>query len=119
MSSGNFTITKYETDALDVAPIVCQPETITTWNPANTGTVTADQVRVSGGLRKIGRKARSVTLKRFVGAVTEGVQAFKITTLPVFTVVSFNALNKGDTVSYDGNDWFVAYKTKEAGRTGR
>ena len=82
MSSGNFVTAKYETDRLDVAPIRVQPETITTWNAETTGSVTTDQVRVSGGKRKIGRKARSVTLKRFVGPVTEGVQAFRHNAAP-------------------------------------
>ena len=119
MSSGAFVTAKYETDRLDVAPIRVQPESITTWNPETTGTVTSDQVRATGGKRKIGRLARSVTLKRFVGPVTEGVQAFLQTRIPIFTVTGFDALTDGDTVAYQGNDWFVAYKTGESGRVGR
>jgi hypothetical protein len=119
MSSGNFITSRYEDDQLTIRPIRIQPETITTVNVAAAGTVGGDQVRVSGGNRRIGRKARSVTLKRFVGPVTEGVQAFKLTTIPILTFSVWDSLTNGASFDYDGATWFVAYKTKEDGITGR
>lgn len=116
MSDGPFLKTRYEDDDAGVRPILVQPESITTWNPAATGSITGDMLRVSGSNKRIGRRARSVTLKRLVGPVTEGAQAFKLTTIPVLTPAGYAAISPGSDVEYNGETWVVATKTKEGGR---
>lgn len=116
MSDGPFLKTKYEDDDGGVRPIIVQPETVTTWNAAGTGTVTHDMIRVSGSKKRIGRRARLVTLKRLVGPVTEGAQALLQTTVPVLTPAAFTLLEPGADVEYNGNTWVVGTKIKESGR---
>lgn len=119
MSSGVFQIARYEDDDLVVRSIVVQPETIGTDNPEAVGTIGGDRVRVSGGQRKLGRKARTVTLKRQIGAEIEGIFAEKRTTIPILTFATWDAITDGQAFTYNGNTWTVAFKTKESGKTGR
>lgn len=116
MSQGSFEIRGYETDAGATRPIRVQPETVTAWNPVQAGTIEGDLIRVSGGRRKIGRKARSVRLKQNLGAVVNGIQPTRTITLPVFTLTAFQALAIGQTVAYNGGNWVVSGVSGEAGR---
>lgn len=116
MSAGSFTIAGYETDAGDNRPVRVQPETITSWNPESGGTVQGDLIRVSGGRRRIGRKARSVRLVQNLGAAVNGIQPKRSITLPVFTTTAFQALAIGQAVAYNGSNWTVSGVSSEAGR---
>lgn len=117
MSSGSFVNSKYETDAGAIRPIRVQPETIAAaWNPAASGTAQGDLVRVSGGRRRIGMKARSVTLKQNIGSPVNGFQPVRSVTLPVMTPTAFQSLTVGESVTYDGGTYTVAGKSSQAGR---
>lgn len=117
MSNGSFVYAKYETNAGDVRPIRVQPETIiAATNPEGTGSLAGGLVRVSGGRRKIGTKARSMTLRQNVGAAVGGYQPTRGITLPVFTKAAFEALAIGQAVTYNGSAWTVAGTSPEAGR---
>lgn len=117
MSKGSFQYVKYETDDGAVRPIKVQPETvIAATNPEAAGTLNGTLVRVSGGRRRIGLKARSMTLKQNVGAAVDGFQPTRPITLPVFTPASWAALSIGTNVTYNGSVWQVSGKSPEAGR---
>ena len=118
MSSGSFQIVGYEDASGDIRPIRGQPETVTDWNPAAVGSISGAFVRISGGRRSYGTKAKSVSLKRPLGAVVEGIQPYKTITLPVFSNATFATLSAsiGSTVEYLGVDWEVAGTSSEAGR---
>jgi len=117
MSSGSFIIAKYETDDLSVRPVRVQPETvIAATNPEATGTLAGSLIRVSGGRRRIGTKARSMTLKQNIGAAVNGFQPTREITLPVFTKAAYDALTIGAAVTYNGSAWTVAGRSPEAGR---
>lgn len=117
MSAGSFVIAKYETNGGAVRPVRVQPETIIAGaNPEATGTLAGTLIRVSGGRRKIGTKARSMTLKQNVGAPVAGYQATKTITLPVFTPAAFDALAIGQAVTYNGSAWTVSGASPESGR---
>lgn len=115
MSSGSFVKTFYEDNKLNIRRCRVQPETITTWNPAPTGPATADRVRVSGGKRKIARKARYISLVRNIGAVVDGIQPVQRLTVPILTTTGFDALVEGSTVTYNGNDYEIVNKLEESG----
>jgi hypothetical protein len=117
MSSGSFVLAKYETNAGAVRPIRVQPETIiAAVNPEATGTSQGDRIRVSGGKRKIGRKARSVSLVQNVGAAVDGYQPTKSIRIPIFTLDAYNALTEGQTITYNGSAWKVSGVTNESGK---
>lgn len=117
MSQGSFIIAKYETDGGAVRPIRVQPETvIAAVNPQGDGSLAGSLIRVSGGKRKIGTKARNMRLKTNVGAPVDGFQATRSITLPVFTKDAFDALSIGQTVTYNGATWTVSGASPESGR---
>lgn len=116
MSTGSFQLSKYELDDETVRPIRVQPETITTWNPAATGTSEGSLVRVSGGRRRIGLKARSFTLKQNVGDAVDGYQPTRSITLPIFTRSVYDNTPLGTSVQYQGTAWTVSGKSGQSGR---
>jgi hypothetical protein len=117
MSQGSFVIAKYETDQGDTRPVRVQPETIiASTNPEGTGTLAGGLIRVSGGKRKIGKKARSMTLKQNIGAPVNGYQATRTITLPVFTKAAFDALAIGQAVTYNAGTWVVTGASPESGK---
>lgn len=117
MSAGSFVTARYETDGGDVRPVKVQPETIIAGtNPEGTGTLLGTLVRVSGGKRRIGLKARSMTLKQNLGAPINGFQPTRTITLPVFTPASFATLTIGQAVTYSGSAWEVSGRSPESGR---
>jgi hypothetical protein len=117
MSSGSFVTAKYGTDAGTVRPIKIQPETLAAaFNSEPAGAVTGTLVRVSGGKRRIGTKARLVTLKQNVGDVVAGYQPTRSITLPILSLAAYNGLVVGATVVYNGGNWTVSGKSPESGR---
>lgn len=117
MSAGSFIYAKYETNDGAVRPIKVQPETVIAGaNPEGAGTLNGTLVRVSGSRRRIGLKARSMTLKQNVGAAVGGFQPTRTITLPVFTAASWDALAIGTDVTYNGSAWEVSGKSPEGGR---
>lgn len=117
MSAGSFQIARYETDDGAVRPIRVQPETIIAGtNPEAVGNLNGTLVRVSGSKRRIGLKARSMTLKQNIGAAVGGFQPTRTITLPVFSPTAFAALSIGTDVTYNGSAWDVAGKSSESGR---
>lgn len=117
MSAGSFVYAKYETNGGAVRPVKVQPETIiAATNPEGAGTLDGTLVRVSGSRRKIGLKARSMTLKQNVGAAVAGFQPTRTITLPVFTPAAWDALSIGTDVTYNGSAWEVSGKSPEGGR---
>lgn len=116
MSSGPFIRSKYTDGNGNTRPIRIQPETVSDWNPVPADPASGEPVRVSGGKRQIGRKARSVTLVQGVGPVTDGYQARKTTTLPVLTQAAWDALTPGQAVAYADETWEVAGLSLESGR---
>lgn len=117
MSAGSFVVAGYQTDLGETRPIRVQPETvIAASNPEQAGTIEGSLIRVSGGKRRIGIKARSMTLKQNVGAAVAGFQPTRSITLPVFTLAAFNDLAIGTVVAYNGTNWTVSGKSPQSGR---
>lgn len=105
MSAGVFQDVNYELDNGTILTCRCQPETAElvingTTNAAATGTPAAGlgSVRVSGGNRQIGIKARSVTV-RFT-ATKAGYKEGSSIRLPIFTKAMWDGLAKGQTGTY-------------------
>lgn len=89
MSAGAFARSKYEADNGDIHPIRVQEETLTLnlggANAAPTGAVDNQQrVRVSGGKRAYGIKARTVSIK-FTASPPAGYKADQVLRLPILT----------------------------------
>jgi hypothetical protein len=107
MSSGVFENVNYELDNGTVLTCRVQPETAElviggTTNTPPTGTPAAGlgSVRVSGGNRQIGIKARSVAV-RFT-ATKSGYKEGSSIRLPIFTKTMWDGLAKGQTGTYQG-----------------
>lgn len=122
MSAGKFTISKYETDDGDIRPIRVQEETITMTiggvaNAAPGGAVTdSGRVRVSGGNRRIGLKARNVTIAFNEEGAPDGYKVDSPITLPILTEAVWDGITDGETVSYLGGTGRVLGKGREAGK---
>lgn len=118
MSSGAFTISKYETDDSVVHPIRVQPETIaaqfgSTANAAPTGAVTDNQrVKVTKGAREYGIGARTVTIT-FGDTPPDEYRPYSYITLPVLKKSVWDAITDGSAVTYLGTAGTVSYKTQE------
>lgn len=114
MSSGDFIDSIYENDLGNPFSIRVQLETITTWNPAGTGTLTAGNpsAQVSGGGRSIGVNAR---LARFTwsGAPPTGYSANGVITVPILTKDAYDALVKNTNYAYQGGTLNLVGKTPE------
>lgn len=105
MSSGVFQDVNYELDNGTILTCRCQPETaelviggVTNAPPAGTPTPGLGSVRVSGGNRQIGIKARSVTVK--FTATKAGYKEGSSIRLPVFSKTVWDGLAKGQTGTY-------------------
>lgn len=113
--NGPFQINKYEGNDGEIYPIRTQPETVFAANPSAAGSVTVKQfVRVGGGNRRYGLKARSITLGLAVG--TAPLQSIKYLRIPIFTPTAYQSFTLDDTVTYDGQTWTVVGKNDEKGR---
>lgn len=114
MSSGKFTRSKYETDSGAIVNARVQPETITTANPAPTGAVTAGypSVRISGGKRKTGINARSISVK-WTGTVPDGYDPNGLLRVPVLTRAAYTGFALGGTFTYLGQSTVIVGKNPE------
>jgi hypothetical protein len=115
MSAGAFSVTARYTCSEDdnIYRIKVQPETITTWNANSAGVVSGTgSVRVGGGNRQIGIKARSATL-RWAAAPPAGYLANGLIRVPILTEGAYDALSLGATVQYLGTDAIVISKNPE------
>lgn len=102
MSAGNFVRSFYQLNNGQIARIRVQPETISGFNVPAAGPATVPgSARVSGGNRRIGIKARSITL-RWVGAPPTGYAVEDVIRIPILQESVWDGLNDGDTVSYLG-----------------
>lgn len=114
MSSGDFFIQgRYTaTEGGGIYKIRVQPETVTAWNPNTTAAVNAvGSVRVGGGNRQLGIKARSVTLQWADAPPNNYKDAY--IRVPVLTATAFNGLALGQTVQYLGADAVIVGKNPE------
>lgn len=118
MSSGAFLATgKYEADDGGIYRIRVQPETVA----ANIGSANAvpagavdstGSVRVGGGNRQIGIKARSVTV-RFTETVPEDYAPGQLYRIPILTPAVYDAIQPGSTGTYLGSAVVVVGKNPE------
>lgn len=117
MSSGAFTTSKYEANSGTVYGIKVQPETLAAnvgaANAAPAGVVDGEgSVRVGGGNRQLGIKARSVSV-RFTATVPDGYLAGQTYRIPILTPTVWNGANKGTTGTYLGSPIVVVGKSPE------
>jgi hypothetical protein len=119
MYAGAFLLSRYASDNGQTKPIRVQPETLSltiggTPNAAPAPPITpgATFTRVSGGNRRYGTKARSITC-RFTGAVPDGYLASAIIRLPILQRTLWSAVSVGDTGTYLGSSIVVVGKSAE------
>jgi hypothetical protein len=105
MSSGVFQDVNYKLDNDTILTCRCQPETAalvigsdTNTPPTGTPVAGLGSVRVSGGNRQIGIKARSVTIK--FTATKAGYKEGSSIRLPIFDPAMWDKLAKGQTGTY-------------------
>jgi len=115
MSAGRFTFGVYLSDGAVAYPFQFQAETITTWNPAATGTPAANtpSAVVSRGRRSRGVNAR-VARFRWTGSVPDGYEPSGIIRLPIFTKTAWDALQKATDYAYLGSNLNLVGKTPES-----
>lgn len=118
MSSGAFTLSKYETNAGEIHPVRVQPETLTatfgsTANAAPSGSVTNNQrAKVTKGKRQYGIGCRTITLT-FGASPPSDYRAYSYITIPVMQQSVWDAITDGSTVTYRSTAGTVQYKTPE------
>lgn len=118
MSQGKFELSKYEADNDEIHPIRIQEETlgVTIGGQANTAPTTATtssiSARVSGGNRRLGLKARSVSFAFKTDAPT-GYKVDSPIRLPILKKVTYAAISKGQTFTYQGKTATVIGKQNE------
>ncbi|MEG3882263.1 hypothetical protein QT972_33450 [Microcoleus sp. herbarium7] len=115
MSAGSFSLLgKYEaSEGGLIYRIRVQPETISANNPVPAGDVNGiGSVRVGGGNRQIGIKARSITV-RWSGTVPDGYLANGLVRIPIFTPATYNALILSSPFTYLGQPTVVVSKNGE------
>lgn len=113
MSAGKFQFSFYELNNGAVCRIKIQPETISGFNLPAAGPATLPFLaRVSGSIRRVGVKARSISL-RWQGAAPTGYDVNSVVRIPVLTPGVWNGLSEADTVSYLGQNATVVGKSPE------
>lgn len=117
MSAGLFTYSRYEANAGGIYRIRIQPETASAniggANAPPSGTINQQgTVRVTGGNRQFGIKARSVTVK-FTGTPPTGYASNQLYRIPILTEALWDGLNLGDTGTYLGVACEVVGKSPE------
>jgi hypothetical protein len=123
MSAGAFSLSKYELDAGDIAPIRIQPETAAAaFTPGGANTAPAAPVDLPvfatarGSRRSYGINARTVRM-RFTGAVPDGYAPNSVVSIPILTPATYNAIIPGaSTVTYLGSSGIVIGKSSETVR---
>lgn len=118
MSSGVFTISKYEADSGEIHPIRVQPETLLlnvgAVNAEAAGTLSSEiSVKARKGKREFGIGARTVTFK-FTAAPPTDYAANQIYTMPILTPDTWDAAIKGTTGTYLGSAIQVTGKSRES-----
>lgn len=118
MSSGTFTIAKYQADSGEIHPIRVQPETLLlnvgSVNAQATGTLSSDiSVRARKGKREFGIGARTVSF-RFTAAPPTDYAANQTYTMPILTAAVWDAAVKGTTGTYLSTAIQVAGKSRES-----
>lgn len=119
MSSGAFSLSKYEADDGTIHPIRIQPETIiANFNAAPTGATTSGiRAKVSGSRRTYGVHARLVRLTWTDPAqVPDGYKVGGTIALPILTAARYAAIKVGDATTYLGKGATVVGKTPEVSR---
>lgn len=118
MSSGAFTISKYETNDGEIHPVRVQPETLacqfgSTANAAPAGAVTDNQrAKVTKGAREYGIGCRTVTIT-FGENPPDEYRPYAYITLPVLQESVWDAITDGSAVTYLGTAGTVSYKSPE------
>jgi len=118
MSAGQFEIGRYINNDAVVFGCRPQPETkalviATITNAYPVGAVTAPvQARLSGGKRRIGMTARTVTLN-FTGAVPVGYAVGRSVRVPCFAQPIYNAATFGAVGTYLGSPVSVVGRSPE------
>lgn len=121
MSSGPFSVSKYEADDGTIYPIKIQPETLT----ANLGAVNAAPSGAATGKvlakarknrRAYGVGARTARVK-FTAAVPDGYSPNQILTIPVLTPTVYNGITANATTgTYLGSPVLIVGKSSETVR---
>lgn len=117
MSSGNFVSSRYEADSGTIYRIRVQPETLAAnvggANTAPAGAIDGEgTVRVGGGNRKFGVKARSVTLA-WAGEPPDDYAEGEYLRVPILTPARYNSISLGATGTYLGASVTVVGKNPE------
>lgn len=126
MSAGKYKqIGKYESDNGSIYKIRVQPETVTTANTEPTAAITAGvgSVRVGGGKRQLGIRARSITGKwKATGGTGDtpgapqapsGYDANGTIRIPILSASVFAGIAEGSDFAYLGNTLVVTSKSDE------
>ena len=118
MSSGAFSLTRYQTDQGNIVNIKVQPETVaasinSATNTAPTADLTAGfpSAKVSGTRRTLGINARTITIK--FTASKAGYKDDSPIKIPALTPAFFNACQVGATGSYNGTNCRVVGRSPE------
>lgn len=114
MSSGPFEKSFYTSDSGTVYPIRVQGETLSfsaQGTPATAATGEPSAI-ANGSRRRIGVNARSVRLE-WTGTPPTGYEINSVVRVPILTQAAFNAIKKGDQVTYLGAQAKVLGKTPE------
>lgn len=117
MSSGAFSLTKYEMDGGQIVPINLQPETLaltdgTNANDAPAGAVTLSlRAKARKGTREYGIGARNITLS-WNGSPPTGYNDDNLI-VPVLTPAAFTAYTVGGAITYLGTAATVVSKKPE------
>jgi hypothetical protein len=118
MSSGAFTITKYEANNGDIFPIKVQPETLSAnlgaVNAAPTGAATVNlYARARKNRRSYGVGAR-LAYVQFTGAAPDDYAPGQTLAIPVLTPTVFNQITAGTTGTYLGSPIRVVSTSNES-----
>lgn len=109
-----YTAVKYETNDLKVVDGKARTNTVTSWNPSATGTVTLGiSANFSGGYRQNGVNARHITATWHNNTAPAGYDPRGRLVIPIFTNTAFDAINKGDQLAYAGGTIAVSSKRSE------
>lgn len=120
MSSGTFTITRYELNSGSIQPIRLQPETLALTNgteandPPAGATTNSQFVRARKGTREYGVGARGITISWDGNPPAN--YADENLRIPVLTPTAFDAYGVGDSVTYLGTAATVVSKQEESVR---
>ncbi len=122
MSSGAFTISKYEDDDDVVRPIRLQPETlaaviggVTNAPPAGSVLAATKAARARGSKRAIGIVARWASFT-WTAAAPAGYKAGGVGRIPLLTEAAYDAATYGATGTYLGAGITITGRGGEGGR---